>query len=315
MRYGSLFTGGGGLDLAVQRLFPEAELAWWCENDKAAAEVFSRCEGAFAPNLNDITQVDWNLVTPVELMCGGFPCQDLSIAGRGEGIKKGTRSGLWFNFEEAIGILRPRLVLLENVASIVNRRPGFDVVLAGLTQLGYDCRWLCLRASDVGAAHRRDRWFLAAHARGERALEVPSQSRDTEWAKAVLNGSPGRAWLTLPTPQARDGKDTGINVNWPLVESKSKLTGSAAVHMHGGQFGKFTPAIERWAAIMRRPAPAATTPDKYLRAEFDEWLMGWPEGRVSGCETVGRIKQLRIIGNGVVPLQAEFAYRHLLSRA
>jgi site-specific DNA-cytosine methylase len=89
-------------------------------------------------------------------------CQDLSYAGRGAGIKEGTRSGLWYSVADAIRALRPGLVFLENVRAIVARRPGLDVVLASLAELGFDAEWTCVRASDVGAPHRRERWFCLA---------------------------------------------------------------------------------------------------------------------------------------------------------
>src|SRR5690606_35815386 len=88
--------------------------------------------------------------------------QDLSYAGRGAGIKEGTRSGLWYSVADAIRALRPGLVFLENVRAIVARRPGLDVVLASLAELGFDAEWTCVRASDVGAPHQRERWFCLA---------------------------------------------------------------------------------------------------------------------------------------------------------
>src|SRR5581483_5726033 len=113
MRIGSLFSGGGGLDLADEHVFG-GRVVWHCENDPAASKVLAhRWPGV--PNLHDITTVDWTQVEPVDVLCGGFPCQDISSAGKQAGMGAGTRSGLWSDFARAIDALRPRWVVIENV--------------------------------------------------------------------------------------------------------------------------------------------------------------------------------------------------------
>jgi DNA (cytosine-5)-methyltransferase 1 len=156
-RIGSLCTGYGGLDLAVLAVLG-GHLAWVADNGPAASRLLAT-RWPDVPNLGDITTVDWHSVAPVEVITAGFPCQDISHAGTRRGIT-GPRSSLWHTVADAIGVLRPRLVFVENVAALRNR--GLDVVLADLAALRYDATWLCLRASDLGAAHRRDRFFLLA---------------------------------------------------------------------------------------------------------------------------------------------------------
>jgi DNA (cytosine-5)-methyltransferase 1 len=160
IRIGSMCTGFGGLDAAVCEVFG-GSVAWHAELDPHASKVL---EHRFpeVPNLGDITAVDWASVEPVDIVAAGFPCTEISYAGRGAGITKGTGSGLWFPIADALRVLRPRLIVLENVAGIVTRRPGLDVVLADLATLGFDAEWLRVRASDVGAPHRRERWFCLA---------------------------------------------------------------------------------------------------------------------------------------------------------
>ena len=172
---GSLFTGYGGLDMAVRMaLDPDARVAWTSDVEpgpRRLAEV--RWPGV--PNLGDITQVDWSDVEPVDIICGGSPCQDLSLAGRRAGMASGTRSGLWESMFTAIKTLRPRLVVWENVRgsltsgaySLVeseqgllgNRADGPVLRAAGrvvgdLASAGYDSQWCVVRASDVGAPHQ-----------------------------------------------------------------------------------------------------------------------------------------------------------------
>lgn len=153
-----LCAGYGGLALAVERLTGE-KTTHVAEVHPAACKIMAT-RFPHAPNLGDARYVDWRtLIGQVTHLSCGFPCQDISDAGTREGIK-GARSGLWFDIAEAIRILRPRHVYLENVGAIRNR--GQSAVLSSLHQIGYDAWWTCLRASDVGAAHPRLRWFAYA---------------------------------------------------------------------------------------------------------------------------------------------------------
>ncbi|MFI6910462.1 DNA cytosine methyltransferase [Nonomuraea sp. NPDC050394] len=157
---GSLCSGYGGLDLAVSAVL-DTRPQWVADNDPDASRVLA-ARFPSVPNLGDLTALDWADVAPVDVLTAGFPCQDLSYAGHGAGIKEGTRSGLWHTIADAVDTLRPRLLVLENVRAIVTRRPGLDVVLADLARLGLDANWTCLPASQVGAAHQRWRWFCLA---------------------------------------------------------------------------------------------------------------------------------------------------------
>ena len=153
---GSLFTGTGGLDLAVAAHY-QARVVWWSELDPNAAAIHARhCD---APNLGDITRIDWAQVEPVDIITGGFPCTDLSYAGKGAGLD-GQRSGLWWRMFDAVRILRPRRVVVENVGALRNR--GLDTVTHAFAEIGYVGSWATVRAADVGACHRRERVFLVA---------------------------------------------------------------------------------------------------------------------------------------------------------
>ena len=158
LRIGSLCTGYGGLELAVTAVL-DAEVAWYAEHDPHAAAVLAtRWPGL--RNLGDITALDWADVPPVDLITAGWPCQDISYAGTGSGLIKGTRSGLWHHIAHGLRQLRTPYVFLENVAALRSR--GLGAVLGGLAALGYDTQWTCLRACDAGSCHRRDRIFILA---------------------------------------------------------------------------------------------------------------------------------------------------------
>ncbi|MGW2860822.1 DNA cytosine methyltransferase [Streptomyces sp. NPDC001205] len=153
-----LCAGYGGIGRAVEALTGD-RIKYVAEVDPYASLILST-RYPHAPNLGDITKFDWStLKGEVDIITAGFPCQDISNAGKRAGIH-GERSGIWESVLGAVRVLRPRLVLLENVSAIRNR--GMAHVLAGLAEIGYDTRWCCFRASAIGAAHHRDRWFCIA---------------------------------------------------------------------------------------------------------------------------------------------------------
>lgn len=118
LRVGSLFSGYGGLDLAVEEIF-DARTIWFSEINEPVARVFAH-HWPDAPNLGDITAIDWNDVEPVDVLCGGFPCQDVSTVGKMAGLKPGTRSGLWAHMATAIDALQPEWVVIENVRGLLS---------------------------------------------------------------------------------------------------------------------------------------------------------------------------------------------------
>lgn len=118
LRIGSLFSGYGGLDLAVEEVF-DGETVWFSEFSPAPARVFAH-HWPGVPNLGDITTIDWHEVEPVDVLCGGFPCQDVSTVGHMAGLHPGTRSGLWACMAEAIGVLQPEWVVAENVRGLLS---------------------------------------------------------------------------------------------------------------------------------------------------------------------------------------------------
>lgn len=115
---GSLFSGYGGLDLAVEHVF-NAKTLWFSELNEPVARVFAR-HWPGAPNLGDITTIDWSQIEPVDILIGGFPCQDVSTVGKRAGIAPGTRSGLWAHMAAAIDALQPEWVVIENVRGLLS---------------------------------------------------------------------------------------------------------------------------------------------------------------------------------------------------
>lgn len=182
-RIGSLFTGSGMLDRAVEQV-TGGRVVWQSETDRAASKALLE-HWPDVPNLGDIRAINWSRVRwgigPVDVLCGGFPCTDISFAGRQQGLAPGTESGLWSEFARAIDVLRPRRVIIENVRALLHvpaqRSAGSDLepetgsvvlrglgaVLGDLADLGYDAEWEVVSAAAVGAPHRRERVFVTAH--------------------------------------------------------------------------------------------------------------------------------------------------------
>ena len=313
-RIGSACTGYAGLDLVVQAVFG-GEHAWMAENDPHASTVLAHHYPA-VPNLGDITTLDWAGVEPVDILVAGFPCKDISKAhraGQGDGIH-GKRSGVWKNVAEGVRALRPGLVVLENVTAIRTR--GLDVVAADLAAVGYDAVWTCLRASDVGAPHKRDRWFALAFPRDV----VPSVLLGLHGPGSGHGRvTPAAVGVLLPTPTARDWKSAASNLvgtnSRPLPEVLvNRPLDANWVDPLGTDYG---PAVRRWESVLSRPAPAPVEPGTKgnirISPLFSEWMMGLPPGHVTAVPGVPRKHQLRVLGEGVVPLQGVAAIRTLIS--
>lgn len=308
LRAGSLFSGAGGLDMAVEKVFG-ARVVWHSENHPAAAAVLaSRWPGV--PNLGDITAIDWQLVEPVAVVCAGWPCQPFSPAGKRKGAA--DERALWPHVAGALRVLRPRHVVLENVPAVL-RFGEFDRVASDLACLGYDMAWTCLRASDVGAPHRRDRLFIIAthpdSPRPQRPEPAPGHEMPTRGGGADVK--------LLPTPAAADGErgPDFARANRAGSGGDDLITLAARASRTNG-WGVYTPAVEHWQELTR-PAPPPTVPNTkgtpVLNPQFSEWMQGWPAGWVTDVGIRQR-DQHRIIGNGVCPQQACAAVEFLRGR-
>jgi DNA (cytosine-5)-methyltransferase 1 len=161
-----LFSGIGGFSLGLERA--GMRTVAFCEIDPFCRRVLAK-HWPHVPCYPDVRELTADRIRAdgiaVDVICGGFPCQDISVAGKGAGIE-GSRSGLWSEYARLIGELRPRYVIVENVAALLGR--GLDRVLGDLAALGFDAEWHCIRAADVGAPHLRDRLWIVAYADGGR---------------------------------------------------------------------------------------------------------------------------------------------------
>ena len=190
---GSLFSGIGGLDLGLERA--GMRVIWKSEIDPYACRVLAK-HWPDTPNLGDITAIDWSTVERPDVICGGYPCPAFSQAARGRNVAP----NLWPHMRAAVVALRPRYVLLENVAAHLHR--GFDAVLSDLADIGFDAEWSVVSACSVGAPHPRRRLFAVAypHGEGEPARTGHAQARSMqEAARAGRHG-----WLPTPDDARAD---------------------------------------------------------------------------------------------------------------
>jgi DNA (cytosine-5)-methyltransferase 1 len=273
---GSLFSGYGGLDMAVESFFG-AETSWFVEFDKNVSRVLdARWPGV--PNYGDITKLELDDLSRVDIITGGFPCQDISNAGNGTGIEEGTRSGLWFYMRDSIRHLRPRHVIVENVGRL--RTKGLDIVLGQMAEIGYHARWCSLRASEVGAPHQRDRIFLW--------FSLPNTYGGGSGSTQIDRGV-GRLDRADEGPSSRDERAWSVSGN------------------RVSQVGPYADAFQRWELELGRPPPhpgdgSTTNGHPAPNPVFIEWLMGLPRGWVT--DILNPNQTYKALGNGVVPQQA-----------
>jgi len=188
LTFGSLFAGIGGIDLGLERA--GMRCAWQVEIDDYATRVLQK-HWPDVPKFRDVRECGAHNLPAIDLIAGGFPCQDISEAGYGAGLD-GERSGLWFEFARIIRELRPRYALIENVPALLFR--GIDRVLADLAGAGYDAEWGVLSACAFGAPHTRERVFILAYTASEwamqrRRIEQPTNRETQRYVDSWANQS------------------------------------------------------------------------------------------------------------------------------
>jgi DNA (cytosine-5)-methyltransferase 1 len=280
MKIGSLCTGYGGLDMAVEAFF-NAETVWCSEFDKYASQIVdARIK---KPNLGDLTKIDWTQVEPIDILTAGYPCQPFSHAGQRKGTND-TRH-IFPYIAEAIEVLRPKYIIMENVRGHLTL--GFEEVLETLTKLGYDTKWQIVRASDVGAPHQRARLFIIAQ---------PS------------NAYGKRSNLGEFQPTQRDKRKS----QFESCQCCSIISDTNNKHFsHNGAMSQLGRRFASRCQMRMQRTPNPLDLEGKLNAEFVEYMMGLPKGWVTDVG-LSRSQQLKILGNGVVPQQAEYAIHQLL---
>ena len=261
------------------------------------------------------SRTDW-------ILTGGFPCQDISFAGKGAGLE-GERSGLWWEYHRLISELRPRFAIVENVAALTVR--GIDVVLGSLAQIGFDAEWDCIRASDVGAPHRRERIWIVAYpatlgcgqgrerrpvavgaGESEQSLQVAHPKEQPEWS-GLRESEPGRQWGRRLGNGGGEGDvtDTGSKRGTAgIPTATARQEGFAGESINGGYQQR------RRQGTNDRPTQSRLGGFAH---DVSQWLDGsWERGVPRLATGVPkRVDRLRGLGNAIVPQIAELIFRQI----
>lgn len=333
--------------MAVERYF-DAETVWVSEIDKYASQLIDARINK--PNLGNLKVIDWATVEPIDVLTAGYPCQPFSHAGHRKGVE--DERHLWPYIKQAISVLRPKFVVLENVRGHFSL--GFREVLGELTEIGYDARWRLVRASDVGAPHRRERLFVVAYPKGGgsgKCTEISSkvleyrngvvEHSDTDSCGCALVGNISRTLGHQGQPQSQPDQlvkeivtdsngvsyDHARRAHRNLSDKASKIIdgsdrpkyrGSGEIvpnTNNGGRFGAMSRPSQRYDSCSEmhlQIVPPALDQGK-LNPVFVEYMMGLPKGWVTDVG-LSRTQQLKILGNGVVPQQAYYALQLLLGQ-
>lgn len=288
MKVGSLCSGIGGVELALGTAIPEAQPAWFCESDPAPATVLRhRFPGVDVHG--DVRTLDWHNLEPVDVVTAGYPCQPFSQAGKRLGADDPRH--LWPTIAEGVRNLRPAIVFLENVRGHVQR--GLQEVIADLADMGYDAAWGCVRASDAGLPHRRERVFIVA------TDSDRSRLQRTESTQRRLMS----AWSDPSAPNASgDGFSGSEEQN---IGPQTRVEASFGHDAVRRDMGPYEQAVARWERFFR-PAPDPCDEQGRLNPSFVEWMMGFPQGWV--CDVLARRPALKALGNAVAPRQAILAW-------
>ena len=290
MRIGSLFSGIGGLELGLERA-GVGHTVWQVESNLFCREVLAK-HWPEAERFEDVRKTtglhniccdldedcgcDPRPLEPVDIICGGFPCQDISLAGKGRGLE-GKRSGLWWEFDRIIRELRPRYVVVENVPALRSR--GLGGVLGALAESGYDAKWDCIPAQAIGAPHRRDRLYLVAW-------------RVSDAERHPLRDEPERGEGSSQESDSRDAEPAhmgaAVGAAVPVLRRDGGSMGSA------DRGGPYVSSVQWWP-----PRPD----------DLHAWGQMPPEAQPALCGVTHglprRVERLRALGNAVVPQVAE----------
>tara|TARA_A200000159_G_scaffold63201_1_gene58462 strand:+ start:958 stop:1869 length:912 start_codon:yes stop_codon:yes gene_type:complete len=272
------FSGIGGFSYAAEKLVGGYETTQFVENEPYCQKVLNK----HWPNVPIHDDIRTFTAEPFQYdaICGGFPCQDISVAGLQKGITEETRSGLFFELMRVIRMVRPRYVLLENVAAILNR--GLDIVLRELSEAGYDAEWSVIPASSVGACHQRSRWWLIAYPDNNGS---PSAEKCKLDGKASDRTQKGQNQSCQSERSSEPSSSRAIQSSTEFTDSYSKgmerrkFTVNEKMQKTGFTWQSNTPRLSpEWQSYVSKP----------VLCRGDDGLRG-------------RVDRLKALGNAVVP--------------
>ena len=271
-----LFSGIGGFSLGLERA--GMKTVAFCEVDKKCQQVLKK-HWPDVPIFDDVSTLKGeDIEETVDVICGGFPCQDISLAGKGAGLE-GERSGLWTEFHRLIKEIKPKYAIIENVSALRSR--GLDQVLREISEIGYDAEWHCITAASIGAPHRRDRVWIVAYANDNGS----HGSKDSESNCSRDDGD--------KTRQNESFKLEGSsNLGQNFQGSREEIANVSNANNIGTQI----------------PTKGKQSSQQMLRGSSETWRIEYGQawavepdvGRVAHGVS-GRVDRLKQLGNAVVP--------------
>ena len=340
MKVGSLFSGIGGLDLGLERA--GMDVIWQSEIDPYACKVLNK-HWPTVPNLGNIKEIDWSQVERPDVICGGYPCQPFSTAGKRQG--EGDARHLWPWVRECIAELRPRYAVLENVRGHLSL--GFGTVLGDLATIGYDTEWQVIPAAAVGAPHRRDRVFIVAYPKSvggngrknrDNSISISARQEMGVKTRAISGNVADTDNARGRTSRSRIDRDRAQAVKGRNNKSQSGTSRRSADVADTDSIGLEGQRAEQSAAGIGRSGQTVadnefirdgqhrlTTDvageggqrDNHQRGEAADVIGQWwaiePNvGRVAHG-IPNRVDRLRCLGNAVVPQVAEYVGRLIMA--
>jgi len=291
-----LFSGIGGFSLGLERA--GMKTVAFCEVDKKCQQVLKK-HWPGVPVFDDVTTLKGeDIEETVDVICGGFPCQDISLAGKGAGLE-GKRSGLWSEFKRLIEEIKPKYAIIENVSALRSR--GLDQVLREISEIGYDAEWHCITAASIGAPHRRDRIWIVAYPRnstgrdglsgslgrdGEGELEERVRTSETTETSGSSETSKAMAYSQGKLSDGNNfDSESSKSSSQELGSSNSKrdISNSNSEGLQG-----------QWEITSR-------ISEELQDISYSRWWETEPNvGRVANGVS-GRVDRLKQLGNAVVP--------------
>ena len=274
-----IFSGIGGFSIGLEAA--GMKTVAFCEINTFCRKILKK-HWSSVPIFSDITTVhkgDLKTLPTIDVIAGGFPCQDISVAGKGGGINA-KRSGLWKEFARLINEIRPKYAIIENVANL--RSTGLISILQDLWEIGYDAEWHCIPASAFGAPHRRDRIWIIAYPSCLCKIGLSVGKKETE-------STPGDG-----CKNASDSDCQRLQRHRRFKEI-SLICSQEQVSVYYCSRG-----IKQWG---EEPLTVPRLKDERLNPDWVEWLMGYPISWTCGGS---RMQRLQSLGNAVVPLIPEF---------
>jgi DNA (cytosine-5)-methyltransferase 1 len=311
-----LFSGIGGFSLGLERA--GMRTVAFCEIDPFARRVLAK-HWPDVPCYDDVRSLTAKRlaadgIAAVDVICGGFPCQDISFAGKGAGLA-GERSGLWSEYARIIGEFRPRFVIVENVAALLSR--GLDAVLGDLASLGYDAEWHCIPASAIGAPHRRDRVWILAYRQADAFCADTNGTGSHRANQHLIRGTELRDEQVRqfgPLGQdvadaagERRGEARGLRRNEPA----QRTAGSGQDVPDANQVDAQGLVSQRNDTLIRREQIERQARLCSGAGDYHDWSIEPAVGRVAHG-VPDRVGQLRAYGNAVVPQIPEIIGRAIM---